>query len=156
MGFLITWFFSRFSPSWWYCKTVFFCPGSTVKLYFLSQKTLAKNPGQKSGPKSGQKSGQKPGHADHVLKTQLYGSVRGRPKQCFLFVDCFVCFAATFTTDGKATKTTTRTTNTNTRTTTQIFFEFVPDFFYSPFAVRRGLSPAVKASEGKLFARIYS
>ena len=60
----VTWFFSRFSPSRWYCKTVVFCLGSTVKLYFLSQKPLAKNPGQKSGQKSG--------HADHVLKTQLY------------------------------------------------------------------------------------
>ena len=67
MGFLITWLFLRFSPSRWYCKTVFVCACSTVKLYFLSQKPLAKNPGQNTGPKSDKKSG----HADHVLKIQL-------------------------------------------------------------------------------------
>ena len=63
---------SCFSPSRQYDKTVFFCPGSTVKLYFSVPvvlklyfsvpvvlytvfsvpKTLAKNPGQKSGQKS--------------------------------------------------------------------------------------------------------
>ena len=71
MGFLIHGFLSRF-----------FCPGSTVKLYFSVlavlytvfslPKTLAKNPGQKSGRQSGQKSGKKSGHADIVLKTRLY------------------------------------------------------------------------------------
>ena len=33
-GFLIPWFLPFFSPSRWYYKTVFFCPCSTVKLYF--------------------------------------------------------------------------------------------------------------------------
>ena len=86
MGFSITWFFSRCSPSRWYCKTVVFCPGSTVKRYFLSQKTLAKNPGQKSGPKSGQKSG----HADHVLKTQLYWNQKNAIK--YNVFECFCRF----------------------------------------------------------------
>ena len=83
MGFLIHGIFNTWS--WWSCKTSFFGPSRTVKLYFsvpvelytvfLGPKTLvktlvknlAKNPVKNLvniWPKSG--------HADHVIKTQVY------------------------------------------------------------------------------------
>ena len=81
MGFLITWFSPRY----------FFRPGSTVKLYFSvpvvlytifsGPKTLVKNPGQNSVQQSGQKSSQKFGHADHVLKTQLYDTTSAKHRK---------------------------------------------------------------------------